>query len=125
MAPHQTGCHGRAFPLHRLSNICCPTGACSDVNYWPMHYPQEGWLQLDLDPAAETPVDLFAFSSRGVGVVLSAEFTLQPGARGVLVTQAHGAGLSHRAVRCCWHRLHQQDPTLQCAGLRFAGHDEP
>ena len=90
-----------------------------------MRYPQEGWLQLDLQPDAAMPVDLFAFSSMGVGVVLSAALTLQPGVRGVLVTQAHGAGLSHRAVRCCWHRPHQQDPTLQCAGLRFAGHDEP
>jgi hypothetical protein len=113
------------FPLHRLSSICCSTGACRDVNYWPMGYPQDGWLQLDQDPDAAMPLELIAFSSRGVSVVLSAVITLPQGARGQLITQAHGAGLSHRPVRCCWRRAHPRDPSLQCAGLRFEGRNQP
>jgi hypothetical protein len=112
-------------PLHRLSNICCSSGACSDVDYWPMDYPQEGWLQLDVALSAAVPVNLSAFSSRGVGIILKADVALQQGAKGMLLTQAHGAGLSHRPVRCCWHRPHPQDPDRQCAGLRFEPHDNP
>lgn len=111
-------------PLHRMSNICCSTGACSEVNYWPMGLPQEGWLQLDQDSADAAPVDLVAFSSRGVTVALAAAVTLRPGAAATLLTHAHGAGLSHRLVRCCWQRLDPQDPLRQLAGLRFAV-DEP
>ena len=84
-----------------------------------MGCPQEGWLQLDQDPEAAAPVDLVAFSSRGVTVALSAAVALQQGASAVLLTQAHGAGLSHRLVHCCWQRPHPQDPERQLAGLRF------
>lgn len=110
---------GGMFPLHRLPNICCSTGACREVTYWPMDCPQEGWLQLDPAAHQAVPVDLFAFSSRGVGVILPADVPLRQGARAQLLTQAHGAGLQHRAVRCCWQRPHPQDPQRQCAGLRF------
>lgn len=113
------------FPLHRLPNICCSTGACREVDYWPMGVPQDGWLQLDQDPEAAAPVDLVAFSNRGVTVVLSASVPLQQGAAGQLLTQAHGAGVSHRLVRCCWHRPHPQDLDRQLAGLRFAVHEQP
>jgi hypothetical protein len=88
-----------------------------------MGYPQEGWLQLDPADNAATPVDLFAFSSQGVGVVLMAEVPLQQGARVLLMTKAHGAGLRHRPVRLCWHRPHPQDPLRQVAGLRFESQD--
>lgn len=57
-------------PLHRLSNICCSTGACSEVSNWPMGLPQEGWLLLDQDPADAAPVDLVAIGSRRVTVAL-------------------------------------------------------
>ena len=110
----------RVFPLHRLSNICCSTGACRDVDYRAMGLPQEGWLQLNQDPEGAAPVDLVAFSSRGVSVALSAAVSLQQGEVAELLTQAHGAGLSHRLVRCCWHRPHPQDPSRQLAGLRFS-----
>jgi hypothetical protein len=107
------------FPLHRLANICCSTGACSDVDYWPMGFPQEGWLQLNQAANAAVPVDLMAFSSRGVSVILRADVCLQQGSRALLMTQAHGAGVSHRPVRLCWHRPHPLDHERQCAGLRF------
>lgn len=113
------------FPLHRLSSICCSTGACREVDAWPMGVPQEGWLQLDQDPEIAAPVDLVAFSHRGVTVVLSAAVSLRPEAAGQLLTQAHGAGLGHRFVRCCWHRPHPLDPQRQLAGLRFAAHGQP
>jgi hypothetical protein len=83
---------------------------------------QDGWLQLDQDPDAAAPVGLVAFSSKGVTVALSSAAPLQQGAGGQLITQAHGAGLSHRLVHCCWHRPHPQDPDRQLAGLRFAVH---
>jgi hypothetical protein len=108
------------FPLHRLPNICCSSGACREVESWPMGVLQDGWLQLDQHPQAEVPVDLIAFSTRGVTVALKAAVPLQPEAPGQLLTQAHGAGLSHRSVRICWHRPHPQDPERQLAGLRFA-----
>jgi hypothetical protein len=113
------------FPLHRLPNICCSTGACHEVDYWPMGYPLDGWLKLDQDPEAAAPVDLVAFSTRGVTVVLSAAVPLRQEAAGQLLTQAHGAGLSHRVVRCCWQRPHPWDPERQLAGLRFDVHDQP
>jgi hypothetical protein len=108
------------FPLHKLPNICCSSGACHDVPYWPMGHPQEGWLQLDLANREATPVELFAFSKQGVGVILMADVPLKQDARALLITQAHGAGLNHRPVRLCWHRPHPQDPQRQVAGLRFA-----
>jgi hypothetical protein len=113
------------FPLHRLSNICCSSGACREVEYWPMGHPQEGWLQLDAAVSAALPLDLFAFSSRGVGVILQADMPLPQGARGLLIMQAHGAGLNQRPVRCCWLRPHPQDPEWQCAGLRFEPNATP
>jgi hypothetical protein len=113
------------FPLHRLSSICCSTGACREVEYWPMGCPQEGWLQLDRNPETAAPVDLVAFSSRGVTVALSTAVSLQQGTDGQLITQAHGAGLSQRLVRCCWQRPHPQDPERQLAGLRFAVQGQP
>lgn len=58
------------FPLHRLSNVCCSTGACREVDYWPMEYAQQGLLQLDQSPGAEVPVDLIAFSIKGASVIL-------------------------------------------------------
>jgi hypothetical protein len=84
-----------------------------------MGHPQEGWLQLDLGNCEATPVELFAFSNQGVGVILMADVLLQQGANALLLMQAHGAGLSHRPVRLCWHRPHPQDPQRQVAGLRF------
>jgi hypothetical protein len=115
---------GGMFPLHRLPSICCSSGACREVEYWPMAAPQEGWLQLEDSGDAATAVDLFAFSSRGVGVILSADISLRQGERGLLLLQAHGAGVSNRPVRCCWSRAHPQDPALQCAGLRFDVHPQ-
>ena len=116
---------GGLFPLHRLANIYCPSGACRDLDSWPMTYPQEGWWQLDQAFETTVPVNLFAFSSRGVGVLLRADLPLHPGAQGLLLTPAHGAGVSRRPVQLCWHRPHPQDPDRQCAGLRFAGSDQP
>lgn len=113
------------FPLHRLPSICCSTGACRDVTYWPMAGPQDGWLQLGQDPHSAEPVELVGFSNRGVTVVLPAAMPLQQGLMGVLSTQAHGAGLSHRLVRCCWHRSHPQDHDRQLAGLRFVVNEQP
>lgn len=113
------------FPLHRLPNICCSTGACRDVDYWPMGVLQDGWLQLDQDPDTAAPLELVAFSNRGVTVVLSAEIYLQQDAAGQLLTQAHGAGLCHRLVRCCWHRPHPIKSEWQLAGLRFVAHWQP
>lgn len=118
-APRQSAQEGGMFPLHRLPNIYCSSGACSEVQYWPMGHPQEGWLQLDLGNCEATPVELFAFSNQGVGVILMADVLLQQGANALLLMQAHGAGLSHRPVRLCWHRPHPQDPQRQVAGLRF------
>lgn len=34
--------------------------------HWPMECPQDGWLQLGQDPDDAAPVDLVAFSNRGV-----------------------------------------------------------
>jgi hypothetical protein len=85
-----------------------------------MNHPQEGWLQLDQADRAVRPVELFAFSSQGVGVILMADVPLKQGARGLLMTPAHGAGLGQRLVRVCWFRPHPNDPERQCAGLRFA-----
>lgn len=85
---------------------------------------QEGWLQLNQDPEAATPVDLVAFSNKGVTVALSMAVILQQGVKGQLITQAHGAGLSHRLVRCCWQRPHPLDSSRQLVGLRFAVHDQ-
>ena len=116
---------GGMYPLHRLHNICCSTGLCREASYWPMAVPQDGWLQLDQDPGAAVPLVLAAFSDRGVTVVLSADVGLQPNAPGQLLTQAHGAGLRHRPVRCCWHRPHPLTSEWQLAGLRFAGDEQP
>jgi hypothetical protein len=113
------------FPLHRLANICCSTGACREVEFWPMAAPQDGWLQLGPDPDAAEPVDLIAFSGMCVSVVLSADLPLQQGVWARLMTQAHGAGLKHCPVRCCWHRSHPQDSSLQCTGLRFDDEEKP
>lgn len=118
-APTQTGPEGGIFPLHRLPNICCSSGACHEVEYWPVGLPQEGWLRLDPASSEAIPVELFAFSNQGVGVILMADVPLQQGAQALLMTQAHGAGLSHRPVSLCWHRPHPQDPQRQVAGLRF------
>ena len=54
--PKQSEQESGMFPLHRLPNICCSSGACRDVEYWPMGHPQGGWLQLDLDDREATPV---------------------------------------------------------------------
>ena len=123
-AHRQADTPGRMLPLHKMPNICCTTGACREVEYWPMGFPQEGWLQLEQTGSEAAPVDLFAFSCRGVGIILTADVPLHQGARGVLMTQAHGAGLSHRTVRCCWCRPHPQDPQRQCAGLRFESNEQ-
>lgn len=123
--PRQEAPSEGVFPLHRLPNVFCSTGACKEVAYWPMGVPQNGWLQLDQDPGAAAPVDLVAFSNRGVTVVLSAAVPLQQGVVGEFFTQAHGAGLGHRLVHCCWHRPHPQDPDRQLAGLRFVVHAQP
>ena len=88
-----------------------------------MGLPQEGWLQLDLASGEATPVELFAFSNQGVGVILMADVPLRQGTSAVLMMQAHGAGLHHRPVRLCWHRPHPQDPQRQVAGLRFERND--
>ena len=112
------------FPLHRLSNVCCSTGACSGVDYWPMAYAQDAWLQLDAGVDAAVPVHLVAFSRMGVGAILNADIPLEQGACGLLMTPAHGAGLSRRRVRCCWHRPHPQDSERQCAGLRFDSNEQ-
>jgi hypothetical protein len=87
-----------------------------------MAAPQDGWLQLEETGDAPIAVDLFAFSRRGVGVILTAEAGLQQGECALLLLQAHGGGVSHRPVRCCWHRAHPNDPGLQCAGLTFNVH---
>ncbi len=116
---------GPMFPPHRLSSICCSTGLCREANYWPMGVPQDGWLQLVQDPGAAVPLELVAFGDRGVTVVLSADVGLRPNAAGQLLTQAHGAGLRHRPVRCCWHRPHPLQSEWQLAGLRFAADAEP
>ncbi|MFY8147706.1 MAG: hypothetical protein ACOVNL_00630 [Prochlorococcaceae cyanobacterium] len=88
-----------------------------------MGHPQEGWLQLDPANSEATPVELFAFSNQGVGVILRADVPLHQEASALLMMQAHGAGLSHRPVRLCWHRPHPQDPQRQVAGLRFECND--
>lgn len=116
---------GPMFPLHRLSSICCSTGLCCEASYWPMGVPQDGWLQLDQDSGAAVPLELVAFSDRGVTVILPADVGLQSNAPGQLLTQAHGAGLRHRSVRCCWHRPHPLKSEWQLAGLRFAADEQP
>jgi len=118
-APMQSGQQSGMFPLHRLPNICCSSGACREVEYWPVDYPQEGWLQLKSADNRVVPVDLFAFSSQCLGVILMDAVTLKQGSPGVLMLQAHGAGLSRRPVQLCWHRPHPQDPQRQIAGIRF------
>ena len=72
--------------------------------HWPMECPEDGWLQLGQDPEDAAPVDLVAFSNRGVTVALSACILLRQGATGELLTHA---------------RPHPQDPERQLAGLRF------
>jgi hypothetical protein len=114
----QSGQQGGIFPLHRLPNICCSSGACHEVEYWPVDHPQEGWLQLHSADPQVVLVDLFAFSSQCFGVILMDAVTLKQGSSGILMLQAHGAGLSRRRVRLCWHRPHPQDPQRQLAGLR-------
>jgi len=123
-SPRVTPSEG-SFPLHRLPNICCSSGACREVQHWPMECPQDGWLQLGQDPDDAAPVDLVAFSNRGVTVALSAGTLLRQGATAELLTHAHGAGLSHRQVHCCWQRPHPQEPERQLAGLRFVDSAEP
>jgi hypothetical protein len=88
-----------------------------------MDYPQEGWLQLNVADHGAIPVTLFAFSSQCVGVTLMGSVRLQQDSSGLLMLQAHGAGLRHRPVRLCWHRSHPQDPQWQVAGLRFEHND--
>ena len=110
--------------LHALPNLCCTSGACRTVRYWSVDYPQEGLLRLD-DAVVAIPVQLFAFSTRGVGVVTRADVTIEHGAQAMLITHAHGAGCNYRSVQCCWHRPHPQDEHLQCIGLRFAIDNDP
>lgn len=116
---------GGMFPLHRLPNICCSSGACCDVEFWPMGCPQAGWLQLDTADHVMTPVDLFAFSGQCLGVSLIGDVPLQLGSPALLMLQAHGAGLRHRPVRLCWHRPHPRNLQQQCVGLRFEPIDQP
>lgn len=110
---------GETVPLHELAHVCCSTGACRSVPYWPVDYLQEGLLQLDGAPDTDIPVELIGFSSRGVSVTMSAGQPIRQGAQGVLITQAHGAGCSYHRVACCWHRPDPQRHHLQCVGLRF------
>lgn len=107
-----------AHKLQDLPNRCCTTGICRSIQYWPVDYAQEGLLRLE-GAAEAVPVQLFAFSSRGVGVVSRADCPIQLGAEATLITQAHGAGCSYRKVRCCWSRPHPQDEQQLCIGLRF------
>ncbi len=110
--------HAKRHPLKDLPNFCCSTGECRSVEYWSVDYEQEGLLKIgdDIEP---TPVQLFTFSSHGLGVVAHADFPIQEGSEALLITQAHGAGCSYRRVRCCWHHPHPHDAELQCIGLRF------
>lgn len=110
---------GTTVPLDELAHRCCSTGACRSEPYWPVDYPQEGLLQLDGETGSDIPVDLFAFSSRGVSVVMGAEHLIRQGAQGVLITQAHGAGCSYHRVACCWHRRDPEHHHRQFVGLRF------
>lgn len=102
-----------------MAHVCCSTGACRSVPYWPVEAAQDGWLQLDHQQGSEVPVDLIAFSSRGVSVTMDATQSIRQGSGGILITQAHGAGCRYQRVVCCWHRLHPHDPQRQCVGLRF------
>jgi hypothetical protein len=54
------------------------------------------------------PVDLFAFSTKGVGIILRVHVALQQ--------EAHGGGLAP---------AHRHDPGRQSAGLRFDSIDQP
>ena len=110
--------------LHRLPSISCTSGDCRTIPYWPVDYPQEGLLQLDHAGDA-APVKLFAFSSRGIGVVSRADVPIEPGTDALLITQAHGAGCQYRKVQCCWLHSHPQDALLQCIGLRFVPDSQP
>lgn len=111
----------KAVPLHGMANACCSSGACHSANYWPIDYPQDGLLQLERTGIEVIPVDLFAFTSRGVSVSMSSQHLIDQGDQGTLITQAHGAGCRYQRVICCWHRLHPHDSHKQCAGLRLVG----
>lgn len=84
---------------------------------WPADWPQEGWLQMQGNPAEPVQVALVDFSSGGSGIVLTALYPLQPAQLGTLTTQAHGAGCTTRPVRCSWQSPHPSDRSLQSAGL--------
>ena len=102
-----------------MANTCCSSGTCQSVQYWPVDYPQDGLLQLEGTGIEAIPVDLFAFSSRGVSVAMSCLHQIHQGDHGMLITQAHGAGCRYQRVICCWQRLHPQDALQQFAGLRL------
>jgi hypothetical protein len=102
--------------LAKLRLICTGLGNRRASERWPIELPLEGWLDVDDGSADPIPVELVDLSSGGVAVVLAAEPALQPGQRGLLITQAHGGGCGSRAVRCCWQR---SQLWLQVAGLAF------
>ena len=110
---------GKTVPPHELAHRCCSTGACRTEPYWPVEYPQDGLLQIDGETGTDIPVNLIAFSGRGVSVVMGAEHPIRQGVQGVLITQAHGAGCSYHRVACCWHRRDPQHHHRQFVGLRF------
>jgi hypothetical protein len=74
MGHKQTRIEPEAAPLHLLPHLCCCSGACRATPTWPMDHPPDGWLQLEGRAESTTPVDLFSFSSSGVGVVISASY---------------------------------------------------
>lgn len=119
LAQAQLTSGGKTAPLHEMANACCSSGACHSAQYWPVDYPQDGLLQFEGTGIEAIPVDLFAFSSRGVSVALSSQHQINQGDHAILITQAHGAGCSYQSVICCWHRLHPNDPRQQCAGLHL------
>jgi hypothetical protein len=98
-APGEGKLHEGMVPLHRLSTIYCSTGACREVEGWPMDAPQEGWLQLDPLAQAGVPVELFSFSSRGVGIILPAEVPLEQGAHALRLASPPPPGSGPAA---CW-----------------------
>jgi hypothetical protein len=104
--------------LKDLPNQCCSTGDCRSQEYWSVDCAQDALLKMEQDDEPR-PVQLFTFSSRGVGIITGADLRIEQGAEAELITQAHGAGCSYRKVRCCWHRPHPQNKDLQCIGLRF------
>ena len=97
------------------------------IAWAPWCIAQTEWTSLltqgDLANREAKPVELFAFSNQCVGVILTADVPLHQGASALLMMQAHGAGLSKRPVRLCWHRPHPQEPQRQIAGLRFEPND--